>query len=82
MKKVKFIYNPNSGERRIAHELDKIIEVYQEYNYIVVPYRLCKSKPISDAFFDMEYRYLIWPDSYCDKIMICSFQKEWQNERK
>lgn len=57
MKKVKFIYNPNSGERRIAHELDKIIEVYQEYNYIVVPYRLCKSKPISYAFFDMEYNY-------------------------
>ena len=28
MKKVKFIYNPNSGERRIGNEIDKIIETY------------------------------------------------------
>lgn len=57
MKKVKFIYNPNSGERKITHELDKIIQIYQQYNYIVVPFRLCKSIPISDAFSDMEYNY-------------------------
>ena len=57
MKKVKFIYNPNSGERRISHELDKIIEIYQQYNYIVIPFRLCKNRPVNDAFLDMESDY-------------------------
>lgn len=57
MKKVKFIYNPNSGERRISHELDKIIEIYQQYNYTVVPFRLCKNIPVKDAFSDMEFNY-------------------------
>lgn len=57
MKKVKFIYNPNSGERKISHELDKIIEIYQQYNYTVVPFRLCKNIPIKYAFFDMELDY-------------------------
>lgn len=57
MKKVKFIYNPNSGERKISQELDKIIEIYQQYNYTVVPFRLCKNIPIKDAFFDIELDY-------------------------
>ena len=57
MKKVKFIYNPNSGERRISHELDKIIEVYQHYGYVVVPFRLCKNRSVNDAFFDIESNY-------------------------
>ena len=57
MKKVKFIYNPNSGERKISQELDKIIEIYQQYNYTVVPFRLCKNIPIRDAFSDMELDY-------------------------
>ena len=57
MKKVKFIYNPNSGEKRIPRELDKIIEIYQEYDYCVVPYRLNKDKPIADAFFDIKLNY-------------------------
>lgn len=57
MKKVKFIYNPNSGERRISHELDKIIEIYQQYDYIVVPFRLSKNRPVEDAFFDIDTNY-------------------------
>lgn len=57
MKKVKFIYNPNSGERKIIHELDKIIQIYQKYDYAVVPFRLCKNIPINDAFSDMESNY-------------------------
>ena len=57
MKKVKFIYNPNSGERKISQELDKIIEIYQKYNYSVVPFRLCKNVPVKDAFLDMELDY-------------------------
>lgn len=30
MKKVKLIYNPNSGEKKILSNLDTIIELYQE----------------------------------------------------
>ncbi len=57
MKKVKFIYNPNSGEKKIINELDKIIETYQKYDYMVVPFRLSKSRPIEDAFFDINEDY-------------------------
>ena len=57
MKKVKFIYNPNSGERKVPYELDRIVEIYQENNYIVVPFRLCKSQPISNAFEDINENY-------------------------
>lgn len=57
MKKVKFIYNPNSGERKISHELDKIIDTYQQYNYSVSPFRLSTNIPIKDAFFDMDDNY-------------------------
>lgn len=32
MKKVKFIYNPFSGENLILTQLDKIIKLYQEKN--------------------------------------------------
>lgn len=30
MKKVKFIYNPNSGEKKLAGKLDSIIRIYQK----------------------------------------------------
>ena len=45
MKKVKFIYNPNSGDKRIKNEIDTIIQIYQAYGYSVVPYRLTKTRP-------------------------------------
>ncbi len=57
MKKVKFIYNPNSGEKKIINKIDKIIEVYQSYGYMVVPYRLTKSRPNEDAFCDIKDNY-------------------------
>lgn len=63
MKKVKFIYNPNSGDRKISQELDKIIDIYQQYNYSVVPFRLSRKRPIKDAFMDMDINY--------DHILIC-----------
>ena len=28
MKKVKFIYNPNSGDKRIKNEIDKLKNIY------------------------------------------------------
>lgn len=57
MKKAKFIYNPNSGERKLHHELDKIIEIYQRENFILVPYRMTKNRPLSDAFYDIDDGY-------------------------
>ena len=51
MKKVKFIYNPNSGDKRIKNEIDTIIQIYQAYDYCVVPYRLTKTRPNEDAFW-------------------------------
>lgn len=57
MKKVKFIYNPNSGDKRIKNEIDNIIRIYQQHNYSVVPYRLTRTRPNSDAFWDIEDNY-------------------------
>lgn len=60
MEKVKFIYNPNSGERRIAHELDKIIEIYQRENFLLVPFRMDRNRPLSDAFIDIDdYSHIV-----------------------
>lgn len=39
-KKVKFIYNPNAGETKVADKLDEIVELYQKHGYMLIPYRL------------------------------------------
>ena len=57
MKKVKLVYNPNSGERSITNKLDSIIETYQKYGYTLVPYRLNKENPIQDTFNDINEGY-------------------------
>ena len=57
MKKVKFIYNPNSGEKRVVHELDYINYLYQEYGYIVVPHRLSETSTIEHALIDIHENY-------------------------
>ncbi|SCI11473.1 Diacylglycerol kinase [uncultured Clostridium sp.] len=57
MKKVKLVYNPNSGEKSIVGKLDTIIEVYQKYGYEVVPYRLNKENPTKNAFNGMDGSY-------------------------
>lgn len=57
MKKVKFIYNPYSGESTIALDLDKIIMVHQKYEHIIVPYRICNEYPMSNAFTDIDEGY-------------------------
>ncbi|MBU3213708.1 YegS/Rv2252/BmrU family lipid kinase [Clostridium estertheticum] len=61
MNKVKFIYNPYSGESTIASDLDQIIMIHQKYKYTIVPYRICNEYPISDAFFDIDegYKYVL-----------------------
>lgn len=40
MKRVRFIYNPQSGETVITEWLDKIIEIYQTHDCLIEPYRL------------------------------------------
>ncbi|GKU27132.1 YegS/Rv2252/BmrU family lipid kinase [Clostridium folliculivorans] len=61
MRKVKFIYNPFSGENVILDELDKVISIHQEYGYIIVPYRINKESDISEALADIneEYYYIL-----------------------
>lgn len=61
MKKVRFIYNPYSGENIILHELDKVMKLHQEKGYQVVPYRIQKDKDIDEAFdiIDKDYNYVL-----------------------
>jgi diacylglycerol kinase (ATP) len=61
MNKVKFIYNPYSGENTIVSDLDRVIMVHQKYDHIIVPHRICYENPISDAFIDIDktYRYVL-----------------------
>lgn len=61
MKKVKFIYNPYSGENSIVSELDKVIQIHQQYGYIVEPYRIQRDESISNAFdsIDNDFKYIL-----------------------
>lgn len=63
MKKVRFIYNPHSGETAITAQLDKIISIYQEKGFTIVPHRL--------TFSDQEeLRMLADIDSDYDHLLI------------
>lgn len=57
MDKIKFIYNPYSGENSILSDLDMVIKTYQKNGYTVVPYRLDKDSIIDKAFTDMDKSY-------------------------
>ena len=57
MNKVKFIYNPYSGENSIITDIDKVIMVHQKYGYSVVPYRISLEYDLSKAFEDMDEGY-------------------------
>ncbi|WP_294348689.1 YegS/Rv2252/BmrU family lipid kinase [uncultured Clostridium sp.] len=61
MKKVRFIYNPYSGENVILHEIDKVVSIHQEKGYQIVPYRIQIGKDISEAFdiVDDTYEYIL-----------------------
>lgn len=61
MKKVRFIYNPFSGENAILHELDKVFKIHQENGYQVVPYRIQRNKDIKEALdvIDDTYEYIL-----------------------
>jgi len=57
MNKVKFIYNPYSGENSIITDIDKVIMVHQKYGYNVVPYRISLEYDLSMAFEDIDESY-------------------------
>jgi diacylglycerol kinase (ATP) len=61
MNKVKFIYNPFSGENTITADIDKVIAVHQKYDYLVVPFRISLEYEISKAFEDIDstYKYIL-----------------------
>lgn len=61
MKKVKFIYNPFSGENVILEQLDKVIKIHQQHGYSVVPYRIDKESDVGEAldYIDDEYYYIL-----------------------
>lgn len=57
MKKVKFIYNPFSGEAVITKNLDTIIGKYQAKGYTIVPFRISTEQSLEDAFLDIDNSY-------------------------
>lgn len=57
MNKVKFIYNPFSGEGLVTKFLDKIIEIYQKYGYTIIPYRITKEQQLESAFTTLDNTY-------------------------
>lgn len=61
MNKVKFIYNPFSGENLIINNIDKVIKVHQKYGYTIVPYRIEMNCSIEKAFEDIDdtYKYVL-----------------------
>lgn len=73
MNKVKFIYNPFSGENIIVSNLDTIIKIHQKYDYVVCPFRINLEQNISKAFEDINegYNYVLIAggDGTIDKIL-------------
>ncbi|MCD7970835.1 MAG: YegS/Rv2252/BmrU family lipid kinase [Alistipes sp.] len=57
MQKVKFIYNPSSGENLVAEHLDSIIDLYQRYGYMLVPHRLDFIADTAEAMRDIDGSY-------------------------
>jgi diacylglycerol kinase (ATP) len=62
VKKVKFIYNPYSGENTILDNLDEVIKIHQNAGYCIVPFRIDESVDLIDAFKDfseVNYSYIL-----------------------
>lgn len=57
MKKVKFIYNPNSGDKSIINKLDLIISIYQKNKFTLELYRLDRNSCIDDAVYNIDENY-------------------------
>jgi diacylglycerol kinase (ATP) len=78
MKKVKFIYNPYSGENSIVADLDKVIMVHQKNGYVVIPFRISFDTDISRAFDDIagfSYILVAGGDGTVDTVVNCMKSK-------
>lgn len=61
MDKVKFIYNPYSGENLIISEIDTVISIHQKYGYVIEPFRISKEFDLKQAFEDIDdtFKYIL-----------------------
>ena len=61
MKKVRFIYNPYSGENAIVNELDNVIKIHHNAGYQIIPYRIERGRDIIEALecIDESYAYIL-----------------------
>jgi len=61
MNRVRFIYNPYSGENTIISDIDKVIMVHQKHGYEVVPFRVSYEYNIGEAFkgLDDTFKYVL-----------------------
>ena len=60
--KVKFIYNPYSGENVILSKLDNVINLHQEAGYTIVPYRITPGEDVGMALKDIKdgnYKHIL-----------------------
>ena len=60
--KVKFIYNPYSGENIILSKLDQVISLHQEAGYTIVPYRITPGEDVGMALKDIKdgnYKHIL-----------------------
>lgn len=75
MCKVKFIYNPYSGENAIINDIDTVIMIHQKYGYIIEPYRISKDNEVSEALknIDDNFKYILIAggDGTVDSIVNC-----------
>ena len=79
MKKVRFIYNPYSGENIILNEIDNVIRMHQEKGYQIVPYRIQQGQGIEEALdiIDSSYEYILIAggDGSVDSLVNAMMQK-------
>ena len=60
--KVKFIYNPYSGDNVILSKLDQVINLHQEAGYTIVPYRITPGEDVGMALKDIKdgnYKHIL-----------------------
>ena len=73
MKRVKFLYNPTSGDGRIRNRLDTVIRLYQKYGYIVDAIRLDETVREVNLFPEPEDFYdhilIAGGDGTCDVVV-------------
>lgn len=73
MKRVKFLYNPVSGDGSMRRQLDTVFSIYQKYGYLVDGIRLDETLMDTDLFATHEDIYdhilIAGGDGTCDSIV-------------